>query len=100
MWSLRAPLAAGTTVTSSDLVATYVALDHVTTLPSRSKSGPPESPDTMPASVWSIPCRVSDWTAPPWSLVEPPCDSAGSLAVARFGQALQVSGAGPQMLRW
>ncbi len=38
------------------------------TCPAALTSGPPESPDTMPAFVWSIPCRVSDLTVPPWSV--------------------------------
>ena len=33
---------------------------HADDRPAALTSGPPESPDTMPASVWSIPCSVSD----------------------------------------
>ena len=38
------------------------------TWPAELTSGPPESPATMFALVWIIPCSVSDLTVPPWSL--------------------------------
>src|SRR5437867_2428385 len=38
------------------------------TAPAALTSGPPDSPATTPASVWTIPCSVSDATTPPRSL--------------------------------
>src|SRR6185369_11144538 len=46
----------------------WPAVSMPMTWPAALTSGPPESPDTMPASVWNIPCSVSEVTVPPWSL--------------------------------
>jgi hypothetical protein len=52
----------------SGMLTSLPAVSMPMTWPAALTSGPPESPDTMPASVWNIPCSVSDLTVPPWSL--------------------------------